>query len=83
MENVSVREAVTIWQTLSEFRVLPQTKELSVTGGTQASETPIYPQNYSRSYFFVDTLYRQYWPALQSADVLQPSGSQDERPLSQ
>ena len=25
----------------------------------------------------------QYWPALQSADVLQPSGSQDERPLSQ
>ena len=41
-----------------------QTKELSVTGGTQASDISIYPWNYSKSYFFLDTLYRQYWHVL-------------------
>ncbi|HTK81383.1 MAG TPA: cell surface protein SprA [Bacteroidota bacterium] len=41
-----------------------QTKELTVSGGSQENKFDVLPQAYSRSYFFVDTVYRGFWETL-------------------
>ncbi len=41
-----------------------QTKELSLKGGQQSSLTELYFDHYAENHFFVDTLYRSFWPSL-------------------
>lgn len=44
-----------------------QTKELTATGGQQGQGQEIYPQGYSSSYYFLDTVYRKFWTGLHSS----------------
>jgi len=46
-----------------------QTKELSISGGSESKDLTIYPTGYSRSYYFVDTLYADFWENLHSSEV--------------
>ncbi|MBI3364836.1 MAG: cell surface protein SprA [Ignavibacteriae bacterium] len=47
-----------------------QARELTVSGGAQSSgPQDIYPDGYSKNYYFVDTVYRQYWDTLHSSPV--------------
>ncbi len=47
-----------------------QTRELVVSGGSQENKFDILPQSYSRAYYFIDTVYRQYWETLHEAQSL-------------
>ncbi|MBI4548850.1 MAG: cell surface protein SprA [Ignavibacteriae bacterium] len=46
-----------------------QSREITVSGGSQQSEHGIYPYGYSKSYYFVDTLYRKYWEVFHSGQI--------------
>src|SRR5207247_4509192 len=46
-----------------------QTKELTLTGGAQSNAFDLYPWQYSRNYYFVDTSYRKYWEVLHSSTI--------------
>ncbi len=48
-----------------------QTKEFTVSGGSQSSEVTIYPHDYSRNHFFLDTLYRSFFEVLRNDQVPQ------------
>ncbi len=41
-----------------------QTKELTASGGQQGLPQDIFPQGYSNSYYFIDTVYRKFWAPL-------------------
>jgi cell surface protein SprA len=41
-----------------------QTKEISVSGGSQTTTRNMRPTEYSRNHFFVDTLYRKFYDSL-------------------
>jgi cell surface protein SprA len=46
-----------------------QTKELTLTGGAQSNAFDLYPWQYSRNYYFVDTSYRKNWEVLHSSTI--------------
>ncbi|HLB00434.1 MAG TPA: cell surface protein SprA [Bacteroidota bacterium] len=46
-----------------------QTRELSISGGSESRDMTIYPSNYSHSHYFVDLLYAQFWENLHSSEV--------------
>lgn len=46
-----------------------QTKELSISGGSESRDITISPERYSQSYYFVDLVYPQYWDDLHSSEV--------------
>lgn len=46
-----------------------QTKELSISGGSESRDLTISPEKYSQSYYFVDTIYRDYWDDLHSSEI--------------
>ncbi|HLF14421.1 MAG TPA: cell surface protein SprA, partial [Bacteroidota bacterium] len=46
-----------------------QTKELSISGGSESKDLSISPERYSQSYYFVDTVYARFWDDLHSSEV--------------
>ncbi len=46
-----------------------QTKELSISGGSESKDLTISPERYSQSYYFVDLVYTQFWDDLHSSEV--------------
>ncbi|HZY09827.1 MAG TPA: cell surface protein SprA [Bacteroidota bacterium] len=46
-----------------------QTKELVVSGGAQQSSLEIFPHQYSKSYYFVDTLYEAFYDILNRSQI--------------
>ncbi|HZY09952.1 MAG TPA: cell surface protein SprA, partial [Bacteroidota bacterium] len=46
-----------------------QTKELAVSGGAQQSSLEIFPHQYSKSYYFVDTLYEAFYDILHRSQI--------------
>jgi len=52
-----------------------QSKELTVSGGAQSNVQDIYPHAYSKNYYFIDPIYRNFWEQLHAQ--VQPLVTQD------
>jgi len=50
-----------------------QTKEITVTGGSQRQKREIRAYDYSKNHFFVDTVYRRFYDELNATQILQPT----------
>jgi len=48
-----------------------QTKEFTISGGSQSSEITIYPYDYSKNHFFLDTLYMKFFKILKKDQIPQ------------
>ncbi len=46
-----------------------ETKGVTISGGSESKDLTISPERYSQMYYFVDTLYAQFWDDLHSSEV--------------
>ena len=46
-----------------------ETKAVTISGGSESKDLTISPERYSQMYYFVDTLYAEFWDDLHSSEV--------------
>lgn len=46
-----------------------QTKEITVSGGSQSNEIDVPPEQYSTNHFFIDTVYEKYYEPLHASTI--------------